>query len=415
MLHLITQTLSSTLSQNIDIAIERAIKNSVNKAGHMVYAKAYQSLLGTISIMMKFSYYTNSDADMRDIQLLIRRLNPVKFNKNVIQTHTSSDAYNLRANIRYIITLSKINAYILVDTTDPDEGYSISKACVINLYFFGQGRNRAYRLFTNTLNKHVDIANKKIAIIEVDENDYRIIHKTTVKNEHQLFYDQDILYKTINYLDTWKKATKFFDDLNLTQKLGILLYGPPGTGKTSFAKSIAWHFDIPLIIVDIINFSSNTIENIRNYIRITNCKYAVILLEDIDCIFTTRDKLITSKEKSAAQLLLQFLDGVSSLGNIIYIATTNHKDRLDPALIRDGRFDKKIELNNISKEKAIEMCASMYVESKTDILLQNEKFPINPAYLQNKILSYIFDHLDEIDIKEEVKRDEPERSTTIYF
>ena len=119
---------------------------------------------------------------------------------------------------------------------------------------------------------------------------------------------------------------------------------------------------------------------------------SIILLEDIDCIFSTRDNLKTENQQKAAQLLLQFLDGVFSIPNTVFIATTNHIEDLDPALIRDGRFDVKIEMKNLSQETANKMCKHFKLTDEEILsILENETFPINPAYLQNKIVTRIIE------------------------
>lgn len=85
--------------------------------------------------------------------------------------------------------------------------------------------------------------------------------------------------------------------------------------------------------------------------------------------------------------LFQFLDGVSSPSNSIIIATTNYYDKLDPALIRDGRFDIKEEITEFDYDNAVELCKIFKLsDDKTRAILDNEQLPINPAYLQNKIL-----------------------------
>lgn len=399
MTNFITSTITSAITKNITSTIECIIRDAINKATKTAYSRTSQAILGSLSLAMNFSTYANC-SEFYEVLVILKRINLKKFNQYSIRTRIGSTD-KLKVNIRYIIHLDKINAYILVDTTDPDTALN-DPANEMHLYFFGKGRNKALQLFLNTLKKDTDSKNnskinKTLSITQVDQIDFKKKGNIPVKSKNQLFYDQDILNETISYISNWKKATDIFKNLNLTKKLGILLYGPPGTGKTSFAKAIAGYFSFELITMDVATFCSKTIENLNNLIITLNIKYSVVLLEDIDCIFTTRDNLNTSEEKSAAQLLLQFLDGVSSFGNIIIIATTNHIEKLDPALIRDGRFDKKIALNNISKEQAIKMCNSMFLKPEAvHSITANEKYPINPAYLQNKILNYIFSHLEEI-------------------
>ena len=71
---------------------------------------------------------------------------------------------------------------------------------------------------------------------------------------------------------------------------------------------------------------------------------SVVVLEDIDVLVSKRDNSVTSADKENFQALLQLLDGINSCKKTIFLATTNYIDRLDPALIRDGRFDIKIEM-----------------------------------------------------------------------
>ena len=95
-------------------------------------------------------------------------------------------------------------------------------------------------------------------------------------------------------------------------------------------------------------------------------------------------------------LLFQVLDGVLSNSNLIVIATTNYFDRLDPALIRDGRFDYKIELKGLDYETAVKVCEKFGV-SPDDIDLKNWKLPIPPATLQTVLLKYKVTNINTYD------------------
>ena len=91
--------------------------------------------------------------------------------------------------------------------------------------------------------------------------------------------------------------------------------------------------------------------------------------------------------------------------NVVFIATTNDLDSLDEAIIRDGRFDLKICMDNIDEPTAKEMCKGLYLtDEQTTELLKDEAYPINPAYLQNKIIQYIFSHIENMDFSERSER-----------
>lgn len=134
------------------------------------------------------------------------------------------------------------------------------------------------------------------------------------------------------------------------------------------------------------------ISEITDTINADNDRY-VVLLDEIDTLFTTREETnLSDTDKAKAAKLLSFLDSQESPTNVIFVATTNYIDRLDPAAIREGRFDLKIELNDINENAARKMCESFEM-SKHDIdkLFKTITFPCNPAWLQNKILYSLSD------------------------
>ncbi len=78
----------------------------------------------------------------------------------------------------------------------------------------------------------------------------------------------------------------------------------------------------------------------------------IVLFEDIDTLFLNRDdSTVTDKDyNNIINKLLQFLDSNTSPTDVIFIATTNHIERLDKALLRDGRFDLKVKVEGLKKE-----------------------------------------------------------------
>jgi len=143
---------------------------------------------------------------------------------------------------------------------------------------------------------------------------------------------------------------------------GILLSGKPGTGKTSFIHAIASEFNLSIHLMDsaALNESSGNIFSSVN-------ENPLFVMEDIDVagITVNRDNNNTD-DKVAKNLknfgapnlskVLNFLDGLTTPDGMIVIATTNHKESLDPALIRKGRFDIDIELSFIQWDNWLKMC-----------------------------------------------------------
>lgn len=190
----------------------------------------------------------------------------------------------------------------------------------------------------------------------------------------------------IHRLDMFKNRSKY-KSLGLPETLGLLLYGEPGTGKTSAIKAIANYMKMSLIIVPMNIIKTKTaLEDLffnDNLCTIKNDR-RIYVFEEIDCNgwegivrdrrYVGKDvKQETSHEMSALDKLADKINGVDSkkkedesdkltLGAILevidglvetpgrmIIMTTNHRDFLDPALIRPGRIDMEIEFKKLRR------------------------------------------------------------------
>ncbi|KAF8658860.1 hypothetical protein HU200_059354 [Digitaria exilis] len=174
-------------------------------------------------------------------------------------------------------------------------------------------------------------------------------------------------------------------------KRGYLLHGPPGTGKTSLIAAIANLLEFDIYDLELTAVGSNS--ELRRLLASTRPK-SVIVVEDIDCSLglfdrTTRSSSSSSpssqdaestddagtprpvhaspfppraREKISLSGVLNFVDGLwsSCVGERLIVFTTNHVDRLDPALLRPGRMDRKIELG-YCKGHALRVLANNYL------------------------------------------------------
>lgn len=133
---------------------------------------------------------------------------------------------------------------------------------------------------------------------------------------------------------------------------GVLLYGPPGTGKTLLARALASNINgtflkvVASAIVDkYIGESARVIREMFGYAK--DHQPCVIFMDEIDAIGGSRFSEGTSADREIQRTLMELLnqlDGFESLGAVKIVMATNRPDILDPALLRPGRLDRKIEI-----------------------------------------------------------------------
>lgn len=148
------------------------------------------------------------------------------------------------------------------------------------------------------------------------------------------------------------KNPELFQRVGIKQPKGVLLYGPPGTGKTLLAKAAAatiganFIFSPASAIVDkYIGESARLIREMFSYAK--EHEPCIIFMDEIDAIGGRRFSEGTSADREIQRTLMELLnqmDGFDSLGKTKIIMATNRPDTLDPALLRPGRLDRKIEI-----------------------------------------------------------------------
>jgi 26S proteasome regulatory subunit T4 len=145
---------------------------------------------------------------------------------------------------------------------------------------------------------------------------------------------------------------ELFQRVGIKPPKGVLLYGPPGTGKTLLARAVAKSIDVNFLkvvssaIVDkYIGESARVIREMFGYAR--DHQPCIIFMDEIDAIGGRRFSEGTSADREIQRTLMELLnqlDGFEQLGQVKIIMATNRPDVLDPALLRPGRLDRKIEI-----------------------------------------------------------------------
>ena len=144
---------------------------------------------------------------------------------------------------------------------------------------------------------------------------------------------------------------QIFEKLGIDAPKGVMLYGPPGTGKTLTARAVANRSDACFIRISgcelVQKYVGEGARLLRELFKMAiTKKAAIIVFDEIDSIGGVRSDDPDSGDTEVQRTMLEIvnqLDGFDSRGNIKVLMATNRPDVLDPALIRPGRIDRKIE------------------------------------------------------------------------
>lgn len=176
----------------------------------------------------------------------------------------------------------------------------------------------------------------------------------------------NVTYADVGGLDIQKQEIREAVELPLTQfelykqigidpPRGVLLYGPPGTGKTMLVKAVANSSTASFIRVVGSEFVQKYLGEgprmVRDVFRLARENSpSIIFIDEIDSIATKRFDAQTSADREVQRVLLELLnqmDGFDQTSNVKVIMATNRADTLDPALLRPGRLDRKIEFPSL--------------------------------------------------------------------
>lgn len=181
------------------------------------------------------------------------------------------------------------------------------------------------------------------------------IHFKDVAGEDEA---KENLSEIVDYLHNPQK----YSSIGAAMPKGVLLVGPPGTGKTMLAKAVAGEADVPFFSIAGSEFVEMFVgmgaSKVRDLFRQAKEKApCIVFIDEIDAIGQKRSGNVMGndeREQTLNQLLTE-MDGFEGNNGVIILAATNRPESLDPALLRPGRFDRRVpvELPDLAGREAI--------------------------------------------------------------
>ena len=233
-------------------------------------------------------------------------------------------------------------------------------------------------------------------IMNADRGRYSSI---SIKRDFNNVFITDKIENAIRHsLTRFISSAEWYKEHSIPYHYGILLHGEPGMGKTSIAQAIANEFGARMYMMsgdNIFELPEILQRQVHTY-NLLKGDYVVLLIEDIDSglkAAALKNRIISKSDKDEDEdnranglaTVLNAIDGVGAAQNIIYIITTNHKEDIDPALIRPGRIDLDIEIESVNLETFTKFMKFHYGE---DVYIPEIKVKpgISFATLQVKVM-----------------------------
>jgi chaperone BCS1 len=194
---------------------------------------------------------------------------------------------------------------------------------------------------------HLGLDRDSIEVWLPDGNGWQLADRKSARPLSSLVLPDGVGDGVIEDAKRFLQSKQWYLDCGIPWRRGYLLSGPPGNGKSSLVHALASELRTNINVVSLSAFESDR--------QLTDClirvpKGNIVLLEDVDAAWNGRE---AAAGKLTFSGLLNALDGIAAQDGRIVVMTTNHPDKLDPALIRPGRADVHVDLPNATAEQAM--------------------------------------------------------------
>jgi len=249
------------------------------------------------------------------------------------------------------------NAHIYINKGKIDRKESNRREAFLNYYELSSNKKETLKEFIRGL----FIEKTKDSNVNLYSNnmwgDWNFIQKLQNKTLSSVILPEGQVESVIKDMQEFIDAKDWYFKRAIPYSRGYLFYGEPGNGKTSLIIALAEHLKKPLYSLDLSTLEGdNELKQAFRYMP-SDC---IVSLEDIDKAFRVREN--QEVKGITFSCLLNCLDGVFQKTGVIIVMTTNHIESLDPALIRDGRVDFRLEIFNPYK-KEVEKYLSVFYET----------------------------------------------------
>ncbi|MBS1718553.1 MAG: AAA family ATPase [Armatimonadetes bacterium] len=211
-----------------------------------------------------------------------------------------------------------------------------------HLYMFGRKHDLLKEILREALELHLVENERGIQLRTAGCEGWDYQESLPERSAASVVLPEGVMESLIEDLRGFFSAGQWYANLSIPHRRGVLLHGPPGSGKTSTILAVASELKCQLYWIPISATWLSDAVLMKLLMEIP--RKSILVLEDIDAAFVGRKRGESGNKNLTFSGLLNALDGVcSSQGRVVFM-TTNHPEQLDPALIRPGRIDLRIEI-----------------------------------------------------------------------
>lgn len=222
-----------------------------------------------------------------------------------------------------------------------------------------------------------------VEIYMLDDDWWQMVERRSARPMDSIILPEETITSLCCDIERFLESEPLYVQRGIPYRRGYLFEGAPGTGKSSLALALAGHFEMPIYVMNLASISSDSalmcaMKNVPSR--------SIVVIEDIDATVAVLLRSGESKKEEGVTLsgVLNCLDGIVAKEGRVLIMTSNHPERLDPALIRRGRVDYCVKFHLATAEEAARMFLRFFEEEHdtAEWIEENYKTPISHAEIQ---------------------------------